>query len=111
MGWSGCWLYPPKKLLALLMSDFRPVACICTKFSLLLSTVDQRIDHATEDHGLVEDTQEGFRLHRSTKHQLGKLHSILAEQRRWKDSISLILYLDIKNAFNAVNHRAIFYVL
>ena len=48
---------------------------------------------------------------RSTKRQLGKLHSILAEQRRRKESISVILYLDIKNAFNAINHRAIFYVL
>ncbi len=59
----------------------------------------------------MDDTQEGFRRHRSTKRQLGKLHSILAEQQRRKDSISVILYLDIKNAFNAINHRAIFYVL
>jgi hypothetical protein len=64
-----------------------------------------------EDYGFVDDTQEGFRRHRSTKRQLGKLHSILAEQWRRKDSISVILYLDIKNAFNAINHRAIFYVL
>ncbi len=77
------------------------MACICTKFSVLLAIVDKRLDHATEDHGLVDDdTQEVFRRHRSTKRQLGKLHSILAEQRRRKDSISVILYLDIKNAFN-----------
>ncbi len=59
----------------------------------------------------MDDTQEGFCRHRSTKRQLGKLHSILAEQRRRKDSISVILYLNIKNAFNMINHRAIFYVL
>ncbi len=103
--------YIPKKLLALLMSDFRPIGCICTKYSLLLSIVDQRLNRVTEDYGLVDDMQEGFRRHRSTKHQLGKLHSILAEQRRRKDSISVILYCDIKNAFNAINHRAIFHVL
>jgi hypothetical protein len=66
------------------------------------------LNHVTR---LVDDTQEGFRRHRSTKRQLGKLHSILAEQRRRKESISVILYLDIKNAFNTINHRAIFHVL
>ena len=92
------------------MSEFRPVACICTKFSLLLSIVAERMDHATEDYGLIDDTKEGFRRNRSTKRQLGKLHSIFAEQRRRKQGISVVLYLDIKNAFNAVNHRTIFYV-
>jgi hypothetical protein len=93
------------------MPDFRPLGCICTKYCLLLSIVDQRLNHVTEDYGLVDDTQEGFHCHRSTKRQLEKLHSILAEQRRRKDSISVILYLDIKNAFNTTNHRAIFHVL
>ncbi len=91
------------------MSEFRPVACICTNFSLLL----KRLDHGTEDHGLVYDTQEGFRRNRSTKRSesLGKLSSIFAEQRQQKERLSVILYLYIKNAFNAVNHRAIFYII
>ncbi len=90
-----------------------PIGCICTKYSLLLSIVDQRLNHIAEDYGLMDDTQEGFRRHRSTKRQLGKLlvHSILAEQLRRKDSISVILYLDIKNAFNMINHRAFFHAL
>ena len=95
-----------------LMSEFRPVACICTKFSLLLSIVTERLDCATEDYGLLDDTQEGFRRNRNTKRQLGrKLRSMLAEQCRRKQSLSVVLYLDIRNAFNAVNHRAIFYIL
>jgi len=55
--------------------------------------------------------QEGFRRNRSTKRQLGKLHSMFAEQRRRKQGLSVVLYLDIKNAFNAVNHRAIYHIL
>ncbi len=69
--WAGAIAgYIPKKLSALLMSDFRPIGCICTKYSLLLSIVDQRLNHVTEDYGLVDDTQEGFRRHGSTKRQL-----------------------------------------
>ena len=60
--WTGAVVgYIPKKLSALLMSEFRPVACICTKFSLLLSIVTERLDRAAEDYGLLDDTQEGFR--------------------------------------------------
>jgi hypothetical protein len=103
--------YIPKKLSALLMTEFRPIACICTKYSLLLSIVAERTSHAAEDWGLLDDAQEGFRRNRSTKRQLGKLHSIFAEQRRRKLSLSVVIYLDIKNAFNAVNHRAVYHIL
>ena len=81
--------YILKKLSALLMSEFRLVACICTKFSLFLSIVAERMDHAAEYFGLVDDTQEGFRRNRSTKPQLGKLHSMFAEQRQRKLGLPL----------------------
>ena len=64
-----------------------------------------------EDRQLIDDVQEGFRRHRSANRQLCKIHGILANQRRRKESLSVMLYLDIKNAFNAVNHSAIFQVL
>ncbi len=70
-----------------------------------------RTSHAAEDCGLLDDAQEGFRRNRSTKRQLGKLHSMFAEQRRRKQALSVVLYLDIKNAFNAVNHRVVYHVL
>jgi hypothetical protein len=110
--WRGAVAgYIPKQLSALQMPEFRPVACLCTKYVLFLSIVDERMDHTTEDYQLNDDTQEGFRRDRSTKRQLGKLTSILAEQRRKQEGVSVVLYLDIKNAFNAVNHRAILFIL
>jgi hypothetical protein len=32
-------------------------------------------------------------------------------QRKLKSDLFIILYLDIKNAFNAVHHQAIFFIL
>ncbi len=55
MGWGGCWLYPEKVI--------GPAYVGFSTGVLHLSMVDKRIDHATEDHGLVDDTQEGFRRH------------------------------------------------
>ena len=64
-----------------------------------------------EDRQLIDDVQEGFRRHRSAKLQLCKIQGILANQRRRKASLSVMLCLAIKNPFNVVNHRAIFQVL
>ena len=64
-----------------------------------------------ENYRLVDDTQGGFRRFRSTKRRLSKINCILAGQRRRKRGLSLLLSWDIKNAFDAANHRAIFIVL
>ena len=101
----------PEKLSALIVGDFRPVACISTKFSVFLTITDARLEHATEDYGLIDDSQEGFRRCRSTLRQLCKLHSILAENRRRKEGISVLLFPDLMNAFNVPNHRLVYFVL
>ncbi len=52
-----------------------------------------------------------FCLERVSSRSLAAKRWAVAEQRRRKASLSVILYLDIKNAFNAVNHRSAFYIL
>ena len=65
-----------------------------------------------EDYKVVDDEQGGFRRFRSTKRQLSKINCFLAGhlQRRCKTGLSVLTYWDIKNAFNAANHRVIFIV-
>jgi hypothetical protein len=53
--------YIQKKLSALLIPEFRPVASICSKFMISLKIIDILLDHLTEDYGLIDDAQEGFR--------------------------------------------------
>ncbi len=78
---------------------------------IFLKIITVRLDHLTEDYGLLDDAQEGFRHCRGTKRQLAKLHCLLADQRRRKKCISVLLYMDIVNAFNSPNHRAIFSIM
>jgi hypothetical protein len=109
--WIGTIASPlPKKRGSLKVGDFRGIACICTKLSLFLKIMDMRLDRITEDYGLIDDAQEGFRRCRNTMRQLSKLYSLLAEQRR-RGVISAQLFLDLVNAFNSPNHSSIFFIL
>ena len=99
-----------KQRSALKVTEFRPVASICTKFIILLDIVYKRMSRFTELHELLEDAQEAFRKGRNTQRQLFKLQSFLEDQRNAKHPV-VLLYLDIKNAFNAMNHRALFRIM
>ena len=56
-----------KQRSALKVTEFRPVASICTKFIILLDIVYKRMSRFTERHELLEDAQEAFRKCRSTQ--------------------------------------------
>jgi hypothetical protein len=109
--WMGAIVtFIAKQLSALQVTEFRPVASICTKFVVFLNIIAKRLERFTEEQGLLEDAQEAFRRNRSTTRQLCKLQCLLDAQRRTQ-SLSVMLYLDLANAFNAMNHRAIFDIL
>ncbi len=71
---------------------------------------NDRLSRVMEDFQLLDDAQEGLRRHLSTKRQVSKLQGLLAQQCRDKGQ-PVVLFLDIKNEFNTVNHRAIFSLL
>ena len=100
----------PKSLAALLMSEFRPAGKPCAKFVIFSKVVDGNFRRSIEEYKTVDEAQEGFRPNRNTKRQITKQQCLLERARR-RQTISVILYLDIKNAFNAINHRAMLAVL
>jgi hypothetical protein len=103
--------YIPKKLSALLITEFRMVASICTKFMIFLEIIDIRLDHVTEEYVLIDDEPEHFRQGRSTKRSLAKSYCMLEDQSRKKKGTSVLLYLDIVKTFNPPNYRAILFIL
>jgi hypothetical protein len=52
----------PKKLAALISTEFRPVASNCSKSIITLDIINQRFTQTAEDYELQDDAQEGFRL-------------------------------------------------
>ncbi len=100
----------PKSLAALLMTEFRPVEKQCAKFVIFSKVIDCNLRRSTEEYNTVAEVQEDFRANRSTKRQIAKLQCLIERSRRCS-TISVIVYLDIKNTFNAINHRAMLEVL
>ena len=88
----------PKSLAALLMTEFRPVGKPCAKFVIFSKVVDSNFRRSIEEYKTVAEVQEGFRANRSTKRQITKLQCLVERSRR-RRTISVMLYLDIKNAF------------
>jgi hypothetical protein len=107
-----------KQQSALKASEFRPVASICIKLIILLNILYKRTSSFMERHELLENAQEAFRKGRSTQRQLFKLQSFRKSQPlttgNGRHSVAesvLLLYLDVNNAFNAMNHRALFRIM
>jgi hypothetical protein len=109
--WMGAIVaHIAKQRSALHVTEFRPIASLCAKFAIFNKILAKRLIRFTEEHGILEDAQEAFRRSRITIRQLYKILCLLDTQRRRK-CISLILFLDLVDVFNAMNHSAIFYIL
>ena len=85
---------------------YRPVCLQDCVYKLLSAILTDRLYRLAERYGLLDPSQEGFRRLHSTQRQVQSLHWAFeqaAEQRKqlW------VVYLDFANAFNSVDHEAL----
>jgi len=87
--------------------SYRPVCLLNTCYKVLSSIVNDRLYRLCEQHGLLDPSQEGFRRLRCTQRQVQALHWVIEEAAR-KGAPLYVAYLDFENAFNSVDHEALF---
>ena len=63
-----------------------------------------------EQHGILSDPQEGFRKHKDCQRQLQYLKLVLKDAKLHNRDLHITL-LDIKSAFNSVDHDCLFRIL
>ena len=85
---------------------YRPVCLQDCVYKLLSAILTDRLYRLAERYSLLDPSQEGFRRLHSTQRQVQSLHWAFeqaAEQRQqlW------VVYLDFANAFNSVDHEAL----
>ena len=77
-----------------------------TVYKLLYAVVNDRVYLLCERHGLLDPSQEGFRRLVCTQRQVQSLHWIIEEATQSRAALYMI-YIDFENAFNSVDHAAV----
>ena len=109
--WRGALIsLLPKTPAAIQMPANRPVGMPCAKFVIFSKALDRNLRRALEEYKILAEEQEGFRSDRNTQRQIKKLQCLL-DNARERNTLTVRLYLDIRNAFNAINHRAMLHIL
>jgi hypothetical protein len=82
---------------------WRPISLLSTVGKVIEATISRRITEAAETHNLLPEGQMGNRRERSTELAIKLLTSSIRTAWHHKATVSL-LQLDIKGAFDTVNH-------
>ena len=88
------------------IGNYRPVCLQDTAYKMLSAILTDRLYRLAERYGLLDASQEGFRKLHSTQRQVQSLHWAFesAAQRR---KPLYCCYLDFRNAFNSIDHEAL----
>ena len=86
--------------------NYRPVVLLNAVYKVYTATVTDRLYRLSEKHGLLSASQEGFRRHHSTARQAQSLLWAYETAKERRDTL-VVAFLDFKNAFNSVDHAAL----
>ena len=89
-----------------LCKNYRPVVLLRACYKLYTSILTDRLYAISERHNLLHPSQEGFRRHRSCGRQAQSLFWAYQEAQKRKETI-VVAFLDFANAFNSVDHPAL----
>jgi ribonuclease HI len=104
MGGLICFLL--KKEDVLHIPGYRPVCLLDTVYKVLSAIITDRLYRLAERHGLLDPSQEGFRRLHSTQRQVQSLHWVIQDAAERRETL-FCCYLDFANAFNSVDHAAL----
>ena len=104
MGGLICFLL--KKDAVLDIPGYRPVCLLDTVYKILSAIITDRLYRLAERHGLLDSSQEGFRRLHCTQRQVQSLHWAIQEAAEQGQTL-FCCYLDFANAFNSVDHAAL----
>ena len=91
-------------------ANYRPIALLNPVYKLWTSIIALVLSSHCEQFGILIDPQEGFRKHKNCQRQLQYLKLLLEDAKLQKCDLHVTL-LDIKSAFNSVDHHCLLKVL
>lgn len=88
----------------------RPIALHRTIYNFWSKIVTNILQTYAEQHGLLNDAQEGFRKGRNTARQLQFLTCVLEDAKLHHQDLYM-LSVDFQTAFNAIDHTRLFLIM
>ena len=92
------------------LKNYRPIAIINITCNLCMLMVRGRIDKWTEDSGMLDEIQGGFRRERHTDDNLFMLEMLIEMVKGRKEEI-FVAFLDMEKAYDRVNRKKLFEVM
>ena len=92
------------------LTNWRPVCLLRTAAKVASAIINDRLARLFEAYDILERQQEGNQRQHNTIRQVSRLLQIIEDARRTKSTL-YVLYLDLVNAYNATNLRALFNTL
>ncbi|XP_018495155.1 uncharacterized protein LOC108864297, partial [Galendromus occidentalis] len=89
---------------------YRPICLLDTTAKAVESILNRRLQEELQDKGALSDSQYGFRPKRSTITALENVYDAVnmeLQKPPWRRARTLIVLLDVKNAFNSVEWSVI----
>ena len=91
-------------------SNYRPIALLKTVYKFWTRIIAAVLSSFCEQHSVLSEPQEGFRKLKSSSRQLQYLKLMLEDAKMHKRDLNICL-LDLKSAFDTVDHNRLFAVL
>ncbi len=87
-------------------ANYRPLCLQDCVYKVLSGILTDRLYRLAERYGLIDPSQEGFRRLHSTQRQVQSLYWAFESASEQKKRL-YVVYLDFANAFNSVDHEAL----
>jgi hypothetical protein len=99
-----------KKYQVTQLTNWQPVCLLRTAYKVASAVINDRLTHLFEQFDILERQQEGNQKQHNTILQVYLLLQIIEDAKRTGSTL-YVLYLDLVNAYNATNLRALFQTL
>jgi hypothetical protein len=88
------------------LGNYRPISLLCVQYKIYTHILNRRLQAYLEENRILSEGQAGFRKGMSTACHINTLINILEDCRQFDREIHLC-YVDIKKAYDSVEHWAI----
>lgn len=89
------------------IGNYRPISLLCCVSKLLERFFVQRLEREAEEKRLISDNQFGFRKKLGTTHAIGRLLDLVYDCRSQAQAAAAV-FVDLRKAFDSVNHLLLF---